>query len=678
MRGIESTTENPPDPREAMDLPPLETGRTEEVAVEAPASPTRSELADLLRAQAGTSTVELGMHKMEYSSTGSLSAYVASQSHLLKATQDNPLPTAVPPPIAAVAGLLGVRHVLCLIGLPERGKPFIAHRLSKYLSFFHGAEVKLFDINEVMGRSGGPAGSDLNANFMFDEIRTFMNATSSSADRNMSVPKCSRSRAGPTELQAAVGVALGTAPAADQKPAGRPEEEARIVEELLVEANDRRRKNVDSGKVAILYASDTLTAFKEKWSGTSKERRRWANDVLAGDRALGAKLIFIEVIVDRADILEANLRARERSKTGASFDQPLSRGALREFNTRVMQFQRIYVTLQEDGSEDDLSYIKLINYGDKVSGRAPSISRPPAQAPPRVSSSPLPPNGPRGPLPHLIHCLPPFPPRKVVTNRMHGYLRMRIAQFLSVIHPTPHTIYLSRHGQSEYNVLGKIGGNPPLSPAGEEYARRLGEWVPANIFVQQGIMRKCRLWTSSLQRTILTARHIPHPIFPLSSFGEQPYYPPPSQPNGAPEAPHGDIGPNSGSSTISGSSLAPGLAAAASNRLPDSAAPSPRRSQWLPPPEPFWEQMSPRVYRNLDEIFAGEYEGKTYAEVRPEPRGGRPGGMDGRRWVHVSLRFAPLHLGLLPLVAALWLTSRGRTIPPPTRTASPRSLRPRR
>ena len=74
------------------------------------------------------------------------------------------------------------------------------------------------------------------------------------------------------------------------------------------------------------------------------------------------------------------------------------------------------VTLQDDGSEDDLSYMKLYNYGQKV-----------------------------------------------VTNRMYGYLRMRIAQFLTTVHTTPHTIWLSRHGQSEYNVLGKIGGNPPLS-----------------------------------------------------------------------------------------------------------------------------------------------------------------------------------------------------------------------
>ena len=45
------------------------------------------------------------------------------------------------------------------------------------------------------------------------------------------------------------------------------------------------------------------------------------------------------------------------------------------------------------------------------------------------------------------------------------------------VHTTPHVLYLTRHGQSEYNVLGKIGGNPPLSVRGAEYAKRLGEWV---------------------------------------------------------------------------------------------------------------------------------------------------------------------------------------------------------
>ena len=65
--------------------------------------------------------------------------------------------------------------------------------------------------------------------------------------------------------------------------------------------------------------------------------------------------------------------------------------------------------------------------------------------------------------------------QKVVTNRMYGYLRMRIAQFLTTVHTTPHTIWLSRHGQSEYNEMGKIGGDSGLTAHGEEYARALGE-----------------------------------------------------------------------------------------------------------------------------------------------------------------------------------------------------------
>lgn len=35
----------------------------------------------------------------------------------------------------------------------------------------------------------------------------------------------------------------------------------------------------------------------------------------------------------------------------------------------------------------------------------------------------------------------------------------------------------SRHGESMFNTQGLIGGNPPLSPLGEEYAKVLVEYV---------------------------------------------------------------------------------------------------------------------------------------------------------------------------------------------------------
>ena len=45
------------------------------------------------------------------------------------------------------------------------------------------------------------------------------------------------------------------------------------------------------------------------------------------------------------------------------------------------------------------------------------------------------------------------------------------------IHITPRTIYLTRHGESQHNVVGKIGGNSDLSPTGQTYAGLLSEYI---------------------------------------------------------------------------------------------------------------------------------------------------------------------------------------------------------
>ena len=472
--------------------------------------------------------------------------YVASQQHLLQATENNPLPTAVPPPIAANAGTLGVRHVLCIIGLPERGKPYIARRLQAYLSFFHGAEVQVYDLTQYQQSEPG---SDANADALLKDLKQFMIKENFAAGSNMDVAS------------------------------------SKCEDSLLVDEKDRRRKNVDSGKVAIIMATDSHACFKEKWSGTSKERRQWAAQQLANDKQMNAKLIYIEVIVNKPALVEANIRAKRRGM-GAGDTSAL---ILREHNVKVKQYSRMYVTLQvcmqhssstahcipslsltaflassfsllcrqDDGSEDDLSYIKLYNYGGKV-----------------------------------------------VTNRMHGYLRMRIAQFLTTTHTTPHVIFLSRHGQSEYNVLGKIGGNPPLSEAGKRYAERLGEWVPQNIcHTKSGLPIKARLWTSSLQRTILTAEHIPHPIIPITQLlsamqGAEAFLP---------ETDIADPGAND-------EYAAQIRAAAAQMSIASGASPPPELQD--ADTDGMWEQMSPRVYRNLDEIFAGEYEGMRYEDIK--------------------------------------------------------------
>ena len=229
--------------------------------------------------------------------------YVASQQHLLQATENNPLPTAVPPPIAANAGTLGVRHVLCIIGLPERGKPYIARRLQAYLSFFHGAEVQVYDLTQYQQSEPG---SDANADALLKDLKQFMIKENFAAGSNMDVAS------------------------------------SKCEDSLLVDEKDRRRKNVDSGKVAIIMATDSHACFKEKWSGTSKERRQWAAQQLANDKQMNAKLIYIEVIVNKPALVEANIRAKRRGM-GAGDTSAL---ILREHNVKVKQYSRMYVTLQ--------------------------------------------------------------------------------------------------------------------------------------------------------------------------------------------------------------------------------------------------------------------------------------------------------------------------------------------
>jgi len=71
---------------------------------------------------------------------------------------------------------------------------------------------------------------------------------------------------------------------------------------------------------------------------------------------------------------------------------------------------------------------------------------------------------------------------KITAYRTQGYLSSQIVFFLMNLHLQPRTIWLTRHGQSEYNLEDKIGGNPHLTQRGLTYAKRLAEWFQKSEF----------------------------------------------------------------------------------------------------------------------------------------------------------------------------------------------------
>ncbi|KAL5170285.1 6-phosphofructo-2-kinase/fructose-2,6-bisphosphatase [Glycine soja] len=71
-------------------------------------------------------------------------------------------------------------------------------------------------------------------------------------------------------------------------------------------------------------------------------------------------------------------------------------------------------------------------------------------------------------------------------------------------HLTPRPILLTRHGESQDNVRGRIGGDTAISEAGELYSKKLAKFVGKRLKSE----RAASIWTSTLQRTILTATPI--------------------------------------------------------------------------------------------------------------------------------------------------------------------------
>lgn len=71
-------------------------------------------------------------------------------------------------------------------------------------------------------------------------------------------------------------------------------------------------------------------------------------------------------------------------------------------------------------------------------------------------------------------------------------------------------LILTRHGESENNERHVIGGDSNLSTTGELYARALPAALLARL--QQGTAAESRVsvWTSTLRRTIQTARNLPY------------------------------------------------------------------------------------------------------------------------------------------------------------------------
>ncbi|CAL1158062.1 unnamed protein product, partial [Cladocopium goreaui] len=181
---------------------------------------------------------------------------------------------------------------------------------------------------------------------------------------------------------------------------------------------DQTGSSQGTGGFAIILSSDTVASTQSMWSAHTKWHRRWMAQKLESE--LKAEVCFIQISVDdpKGDKYLADLAA--------------FRGMdLKESQELINHYQDHYVPIQMDGSEDGTPFIHMMNYTKKM----------------------------------------------VVNKMMRSFVGSSVCHFLSNLHPFEHKIFLARHGESEFNVEMRIGGDSGLSPRGEEFARRAAEFA---------------------------------------------------------------------------------------------------------------------------------------------------------------------------------------------------------
>ncbi|XP_054328020.1 6-phosphofructo-2-kinase/fructose-2,6-bisphosphatase 1 isoform X3 [Pongo pygmaeus] len=206
----------------------------------------------------------------------------------------------------------------------------------------------------------------------------------------------------------------------------------------------------EEGHVAVFDATNT-----------TRERRSL---ILQFAKEHGYKVFFIESICNDPGIIAENIR---QVKLGSPDYIDCDREkVLEDFLKRIECYEVNYQPLDEE-LDSHLSYIKIFDVGTRY-----------------------------------------------MVNRVQDHIQSRTVYYLMNIHVTPRSIYLCRHGESELNIRGRIGGDSGLSVRGKQYAYAL-----ANFIQSQGIS-SLKVWTSHMKRTIQTAEALGVPYEQWKALNE--------------------------------------------------------------------------------------------------------------------------------------------------------------
>ncbi|KAK5454373.1 6-phosphofructo-2-kinase [Exophiala xenobiotica] len=139
------------------------------------------------------------------------------------------------------------------------------------------------------------------------------------------------------------------------------------------------------------------------------------------------QIIFLESQCFDEDLLESNMRLK-LSGPDYKDEDPVS--SLEDFKKRVAMYEKKYVPLGAFEERNGYPYCQMIDVG-----------------------------------------------RKFVIHNIFGFLATQAVHYLQHFNLLPRQIWLTRHGESYDDVVGRIGGDAELTPYGVKYAAALSKFL---------------------------------------------------------------------------------------------------------------------------------------------------------------------------------------------------------
>lgn len=382
---------------------------------------------------------------------------------------------------------LGAKLVIIMVGLPARGKSYVTKKLARYLNWLQH-DTQIFNVGErrrvAAGKSPSPAKfapvdkrkSSVH-NDLVDSVRRLSVSVGSTLDgsseeegkekkekKEKEEKKSSSEKTDmdsslpppvvPTKIlvngqeQDSSSTMQGgstVVPSTDGQPGkDQDQEQEEVAREASPEPMDQsatffdpqNQRAVKMREQVALESLDELLNYIMEEGGSvgildatnsTMERRKAIVDHIRARAGPELGVLFLESSCVDQELLEANMRLK---LSGPDYKGQDPVKALDDFKKRVALYEKSYVSLGEYEERNSMAYIQMIDVG-----------------------------------------------RKVVSHQTNGFLSSQVVYYLLNFNLSPRQIWITRHGESTDNQLGRIGGDSELSENGKRYGRTLTRFI---------------------------------------------------------------------------------------------------------------------------------------------------------------------------------------------------------